>query len=36
MASDENDMGEVLNQLRIISTSVVSSEYLRSELGHLK
>lgn len=36
MASDSNDMGEVLNQLRIISTSVVSSEYLRSELGHLK
>tara|TARA_B100000282_G_C31660695_1_gene457393 strand:- start:387 stop:728 length:342 start_codon:yes stop_codon:yes gene_type:complete len=36
MASDENDMGEVLNQLKIISTSVVSSEYLRSELGHLK
>ena len=31
-----NDLQEILNQLRIISTSVVSNDYLKSEINHVK
>ena len=36
MDVEDAQMGEVLNQLRLISTSVISSEYLKTELNHLK
>jgi len=36
MVVDNDSMQEVIQQLRLISTSVVSSDYLKAELGHLK
>lgn len=36
MANDNRELQEVLEQLKIITANVVSSEYLKSELSHLK
>ncbi len=36
MPNSEAPLEEILQQLRTISGSVVSSEYLKTELGHLK
>ena len=36
MDVEDAQMGEVLNQLRLISTSVISSEYLKEDITELK
>ena len=36
MDVEDAQMNEVLSQLKIISSSVVSSDYLKTELNHLK